>query len=81
MNVNEKNVNFCFKHRNESDFEYFNNRAKTFILHDDKLISRRLNVFDFLESVSDNKFINNRRSNHSRINLSDFYENCVSSRD
>jgi hypothetical protein len=81
MNVDERNINFCFEHRNKSDFERFNNRAKTFVLHDDKLINRRFNIFNFLESVSDDEFINNRRLNHRRINLSDSCENCVLNRD
>jgi hypothetical protein len=81
MSVDERNVDFCFEHRNESDFERFNNRAKTFVLHDDKLINQRLNIFDFLESVLDDELVDNRRLNHRRINLSDFCEDCVSSRD
>jgi hypothetical protein len=81
MNVDERNVDFCFEHRNESDFERFSDRAKTFVLHDDKLISRRFDVFNFLESVSDNELVDNRRSNHRRIDLSDSCEDCVSSRD
>jgi hypothetical protein len=46
--------------RNESDFERFSNRAKTFVLHDDKFINQRLNVFDFLKNVSNDEFVNNR---------------------
>jgi hypothetical protein len=80
MSVDEEDLNFCFEHRNKSDFEYFSNRAKTFILHDDKFISQRLNVFNFLKNVSDDELVNNRRSNYRRINLSNFCENCVSSR-
>jgi hypothetical protein len=81
MSVDEENVDFCFEHRNESDFERFSNRAKTFVLHDDKLINRRLDVFDFLKNVSDDELVDNRRSNHRRIDLSDSCENCVLSRD
>jgi hypothetical protein len=81
MSVDEKNVDFYFKHRNESDFKRFNNRAKTIILHDDKLINRRLDVFNFLENVSDNELVDNRRSNHRCINLFDSCEDCVLSRD
>jgi hypothetical protein len=81
MSVNERDVDFCFEHRDESDFERFSNRAKTFVLHDSKLISRCLDVFDFLESVSDDELVDNRRSNHRRIDLSDSCEDCVSSQD
>jgi hypothetical protein len=81
MSVDEKNVDFCFEHRNESDFERFNNRAKIFVLHDDKLINRRLDIFDFLENVSDDEHLHNRRSNHRRINLSDSCKDCVLIRD
>jgi hypothetical protein len=81
MSVDEKNVDFYFEHRNESDFERFNNRAKIFVLHDDKFISRRLNVFDFFKNVSNDELVDNRRSNHRRIDLSDSCEDYVSSRD
>jgi hypothetical protein len=81
MSVDEKNVDFCFEHRNENDFERFNNRAKTFVLHDDKFINRRFDVFDFLENVSNDELVDNRRLNHRDIDLSDSCEDCVSSRD
>jgi hypothetical protein len=81
MSVDKKNVDFCFEHRNESDFERFSNRAKIFVLHDDKLISRRLDVFDFLENVSNDELVNNRQSNHRRIDLFDSCEDCALSRD
>jgi hypothetical protein len=81
MRVHEKYVNFCFQHRNESDSECFSNYSKTFVLHDNKLVNRRLNVFNFLENVSDDEFVNDRRSNHRRVNLSNFDEDCVSCRD
>jgi hypothetical protein len=77
MNVDERNVNFCFEHRNKSDFERFSNRAKTFILHDDKLINRRFNIFVFLKNMSNDELVDNRRSNHRRIDLFDFCEDCV----
>jgi hypothetical protein len=79
MSVNEKNIDFCFEHRNEINFKRFNNRAKTFILHDDKLINRHLNVFNFFENMLNDELVNNRRSNHHRIDLFDSYENYVSS--
>jgi hypothetical protein len=81
MSVNKKNIDFCFEHRNESDFERFNNCAKTFVLHNDKFINRRLNDFKFLENVLNDELVNNRQSNHRRINLSDSCENCALSRD
>jgi hypothetical protein len=81
MRVHEKYVDFCFQHRNESDSEYFNNRSKTFILPDSKLVDQRLDVFDFLKSVSDDELVDNRRSNHRRVDLSDSDEDCVSCRD
>jgi hypothetical protein len=81
MRVHKRYVDFCFQHRNESDFECFNNRSKTFVLHDSKLVDRRLDIFDFLENVSDDELVNNRRSNHRRVDLSDSDEDCVSCRD
>jgi hypothetical protein len=67
ISVDKKNVDFCFEHENKSDFKRFNNRAKTFVLHDDKFINRRLDVFNFLESVLNDELVDNRRSNHRRI--------------
>jgi hypothetical protein len=81
MRVHERYVNFYFQQRNESDFECFSNRSKIFILHDSKLIDRRFNVFDFLESVSNNELVDNRRSNHRRVDLFNSDEDCVSCRD
>jgi hypothetical protein len=81
MRVHEKYVNFSFQHRNESDFECFDNRSKTFVLHDSKFINRRLDIFDFLESVLNDELVNDRRSNHRRVNLSDSSEDYVLCRD
>jgi hypothetical protein len=81
MSVDKKDVDFYFEHQNKNNFKRFDNRAKTFVLHNDKLINRRLNVFNFFESVSDNELVNNRRLNYRRIDLSDSCEDCVSSRD
>jgi hypothetical protein len=81
MRIHEKYMNFYFQHRNESDSECFNNRSKTFVLHDSKLVNRRFNVFDFFESVLNDELVNNRRLNHCRVDLSDSDEDCVSYRD
>jgi hypothetical protein len=81
MRVHEKYVDFYFQHRNKSDSECFSNRSKTFVLYDNKLVNRQLDIFNFLENVSDDEFVNDRRLNHRRVNLSDFNENCVSCRD
>jgi hypothetical protein len=81
MRVHEKYVDFSFQHRNENDSKCFDNRSKTFILHDSKLVDRRLDIFDFLESVSNDELVDDRRSNHYRVNLFDFSEDCVSCRD
>jgi hypothetical protein len=81
MRVHKKYINFSFQHRNKSDFECFDNRSKTFVLHDNKLVDRRFNIFDFLENVSNDELVDDRRSNHCRVDLSDFSENCVSCRD
>jgi hypothetical protein len=80
MRVYEKYIDFCFQHRNESDFECFNNRSKTFVLHDNKLVNRQFNVFDFFKNVSDDEYKNDRRLNHCRVDLSDSDEDCVSCR-
>jgi hypothetical protein len=81
MRVHEKYEDFCFQHRDENDSKCFSNRSKTFFLHDNKLVDRRLNVFDFLKSVSGDELVDDRRSNHRRVDLSDFDEDCVSCRD
>jgi hypothetical protein len=81
MRVHKRYVDFCFQHRNESDFECFSNRSKTFVLHDSKLVDRRLDIFNFLENVSDDELVDDRRSNHRRVDLSDSDEDCVSCRD
>jgi hypothetical protein len=81
MRVHERYVDFYFQHRNESNSECFNNRSKTFILHDNKLVNQRFDVFDFLENVSDDELINNRRLNYRRVDLFDSDEDCVLCRD
>jgi hypothetical protein len=81
MRVHEKYVDFSFQHRNENDSEYFDNRSKTFVLHDSKLVDRRLNIFNFLKSVLNDELVNDCRSNHRRVNLFNSSENCVSCRD
>jgi hypothetical protein len=81
MRVYEKYVDFSFQHRNESDSECFDNRSKTFVLHDNKLVNRRLNIFDFLESVLNDELVNDCKSNHCRVDLFDFSEDCVLCRD
>jgi hypothetical protein len=78
MRVYKRYIDFYFHHRNESNSECFDNRLKTFVLHDNKLVNQRLNVFNFLENVSNDEFVNNRRFNHHHINLSDFNKDCVS---
>jgi hypothetical protein len=65
-------VNLYFKHRDECDFERFN---------DNKLINRYFNVFNFLENVLNDELVDNRESNHRRIDLSNFSEDYVLSRD
>jgi hypothetical protein len=81
MRVHKRYVDFSFQHRNESDSECFDNRSKTFVLHDSKLVDRRFDIFDFLENVLNDELVDDRRSNHRRVDLSDFSEDCVSCRD
>jgi hypothetical protein len=81
MRVHERYVNFNFQHRNESDSKCFNNRSKTFVLHDNKLINQRFDIFNVLENVLNDELVDNRRSNHCRANLSNFSEDCVLCRD
>jgi hypothetical protein len=81
MRVHERYIDFNFQHRNESNSECFDNRSKTFVLYNSKFVDQWLDILDFLENVSDDEFVDDRRSNHNYVDLFNFNEDYVLCRD